>query len=704
MTDGSQQVVPVTVEWARLGKEKQDAGFRVLECSNGVLDEKNFAALLTRYSPGTLESADLPQVTISWSKDSRQGHHYVGIARHYRQEDDEGDASGRWVMLTNYFCAPFKELSDGTVSYIGMHEKLAGVKLPLDPNGPINTELARSSVSGLVNDQQTWLAMRAAAALMTSDPVCVLGADHVSYVDRLRFIDKVAMLLPYGMRSELSASTWASPTYRTHKLRLFFANAERGKGDRLVPWGQQGDQRIGHGYADAYLDLLRSGSLTPEVLAGLTDPTGFDAREILQVVAHLRNLASQPRKRVAPASAAAVTTTAIERRSSAETAALPVDEQQTEFEQDNRAGENFDPIGVARVSQPAFVDLRRARPERADELGDIKEILASCAFALQQDDANLLGRGIEQLRGRAGGYPPHLRNQLKEIIVEDELLASTSFSDDELLAEFYKLLLHLAFPSPIKYQAYKNVEMVAGYEPGQRLHATLARALLGTSMEGAARLLLLNSLDGVQVAATEFTIAPHQSVSMLVEQVDQAHAKIISEMALRNLRATGKKSDHDRELFRESMARYRLLSVLQQKYAGQPDHLFSMLARILEYAYGDQLSLADVRHLLDNIPAAPSEALFGVMMSMANQRDLNSITREFLLRRVNYAGFSHDQLSTVQDLIMRKVAAAPSQRDEGHKHRAPFDRDKIIWIVIFALIFIALGVVIFLFVDLAQGY
>ena len=83
------------------------------------------------------------------------------------------------------------------------------------------------------------LAARTAALLLTGNPVCILDADRVSLTDRLEFIDSVMSLLPYGMWSRMSASTWTSSTYQGHKFRLFFSNAPRqiNEQDHVVIWG-----------------------------------------------------------------------------------------------------------------------------------------------------------------------------------------------------------------------------------------------------------------------------------------------------------------------------------------------------------------------------------------------------------------------------------------------------------------------------------
>ncbi len=119
--------------------------------------------------------------------------------------------------------------------------------------------------------------------------MCILGADQLDTGDRLRFLDTVASLLPYGMRSHLSASTWTSSTFQGHKFRLFFASAPRSADDHLIVWDQTNDAPIGHLYADDYLDWLREDAQQRAVqLSTATEPMGFAGPEVLRMLARIR--------------------------------------------------------------------------------------------------------------------------------------------------------------------------------------------------------------------------------------------------------------------------------------------------------------------------------------------------------------------------------------------------------------------------------
>ena len=295
--------VPVTADWALWGKESHDAGYRLLEYSDGPVPGDTFVEVLNRYSPGTLE--DLPQVTVSWLRDHAQ-RNYVAIAIH-DTEHGRYDAGGRQIVFTRYFCVRYEELAAGAVSYHSMYRELGKSRLGVNSRSRIKAELPRFSAApagpaprALAAAPQpgtpaSGLAIRVAALLLTGQPVCILGANRIALDMRLRFLDEVMSLLPYGMRSRLSASTWVSSTFQEHKLRLFFASARRQADDHVVTWDRPDPAPIRHRYADDYLSWLINGVHEPAaLLAGVNEQMGFGQADIAMMLERLHVSYSEP--------------------------------------------------------------------------------------------------------------------------------------------------------------------------------------------------------------------------------------------------------------------------------------------------------------------------------------------------------------------------------------------------------------------------
>ena len=271
--------VQLSVEWALWGKETQSRDYGLLECSNGKIGAGAFTEAITRYSPGNLDR--LPQVTVSWLR-PHDGQRYLAMAIH-----DEGpglhDLGGRKIVFTRYFCAPYHQMTEQAGSYQSMFAAFDPFRLEVGQQDVVPAAPLGPAPVGSVSP----LSLQVAGLLLTCRPVCILQADLVALEMRLRFLDSVMALLPYGMRSELSASTWASSTAK-HKLRLFFAGAERGGDEHIVVWDQPDDGKTGRRHIDRYLAWLANGPEEAQaVLASLATPVKFNERDIDEAISGL---------------------------------------------------------------------------------------------------------------------------------------------------------------------------------------------------------------------------------------------------------------------------------------------------------------------------------------------------------------------------------------------------------------------------------
>jgi hypothetical protein len=303
LPDDEASVPPVvTAEWALWGKEAHESAYHVLRSSKGTFVPDDFREIITRYAPGVKD--DLPQYTVCWIPGQNKEPEYLAVAVHELAAADprrsggrsRHDANGREIEFVRLFCVRYADLARHAVSYQELVEAVQNQQLPPGPADPITVELpsrtsATSAQAAAGPDRE--LAEQVASLLLTSRPVCVLGADDVPAAKRLHFIDAVMSLLPYGLRTTFSASTWASSTAQDLKLRLFFANAKRDDGGQTgyVTWGQSGPVRFA-GRDGAAAGLYRgwlkdAGAGAPDLLAGQTQPVRFNAAAIRQMVGNL---------------------------------------------------------------------------------------------------------------------------------------------------------------------------------------------------------------------------------------------------------------------------------------------------------------------------------------------------------------------------------------------------------------------------------
>ncbi len=260
----------ITAEWALWGKPAGSSeDYEVLDASPGRLDRPTFAKIILRYGSGASGmSGKLPQVTTSWVGGGRDT--YLGIA--IQDWSDRVDGARRRIAETRYYCVPYDQAARLPASYEALYDALVPHRLPVD--GPIELSVPTLDSAHIV-DSVDETAMNAAALLLTGKYLCVLQGDHIDLTERLRFLDAVAALLPYGFRTKLTTSTLTSSA-ANHRIRLSFATNAR-TDSNTIPWKGRPGVPL-DGLAGRYLELLNRHPDTSELIDGLArmkEPLSF---------------------------------------------------------------------------------------------------------------------------------------------------------------------------------------------------------------------------------------------------------------------------------------------------------------------------------------------------------------------------------------------------------------------------------------------
>jgi hypothetical protein len=292
------RTVELPAQWALWGADAEDSTYRVLASGGGDLTRRDFEDIVGRYAAGTPDR--LPQYTAFWVPDPAGNPWFVGIAIHehasYAPHDERShyDTSGREINYSRLFCVPYAELAGHRVTLTELLTAIEQQPSPGHHSDSVTLRVtpgnSRPSPVPRPDDAPPDLAEVVAALLLTGRRVCVVGADELPATDRLAFVDQAMSLLPYGLRATMSAATWASPTARDLKLRMFFASTPRDDGavTHHVRWGQRGwgTQAPPDGeVARQYLEWLHAaGARAADLLAEQTVPTRFSAAELRATV------------------------------------------------------------------------------------------------------------------------------------------------------------------------------------------------------------------------------------------------------------------------------------------------------------------------------------------------------------------------------------------------------------------------------------
>ncbi len=287
----------VSAGWALMGKEpNSNDEYAVLRSSGGFFPRAGFDEILRRFTPGTPPPRSieewvpdaLPWVTVSYAP--RNGGTVLGIA--VRTWSDQVDGARRPIATTSYLCVPFADLTATPASYAALYSAVrdAGIAERPDSSAPVPVALAPLDAGDVATSieqfgQSGFTLVAATAALLLAHPVSVLGGPtgdpDEQMARRLRFLDAVAALLPYGQRSKLVASTWADGG-SAHRIRLAFTNRPR-PGHTTVRWPLPDkppfpDIRCAH-YFDLLVILLEHGRTIREIveyLASAVEPHRID--------------------------------------------------------------------------------------------------------------------------------------------------------------------------------------------------------------------------------------------------------------------------------------------------------------------------------------------------------------------------------------------------------------------------------------------
>lgn len=277
MTDGP---VRVTAEWALYTGSGSPPGPRLLSSSRGAAEPGGFEDVLAESAaaipPGRLE------VTISALAGPGDGR--LGFVIHNAPRPWDLDLGGDHPRVTACFSIPYDQLAAGPVSYRAMYDDLSELRLPVGDQGMIETWL-RPMTAPVTSLGQLGgnYAMTAAALLMTAKSVCMLGANDLATIERLRFLDEVLALLPYGVRGQLPVATWVATGPQA--FRLFFGEAAAIADCHTVTWGQDAVLPTNDRMADSYLKWLReNGTLPRSQLAKMTTPMQLDPAGIASIL------------------------------------------------------------------------------------------------------------------------------------------------------------------------------------------------------------------------------------------------------------------------------------------------------------------------------------------------------------------------------------------------------------------------------------
>jgi hypothetical protein len=670
----------VSAQWALHGKGPEGEGYRILSCSNSDLSRANFADVLGRFSMGALDA--LPQVSVSYLQPAarRPGGSYLALAIDWFATDGQRYASGalphdelgRKTAFTSYFCMPYRPLAEQAATYQDMFHALRAITLPVSDGPPQQVTIKTSALRTPAIDG---LAMCVAPLLLTGTPVCVLGADGTSMEERLRFIDTVMGLLPYGFRARMTAATWTRSTYREHRFRLFFSNAPRtDQQDHVVTWGEPDLVRL-RGQAKDYFDWLAD-KVTPLTrlaeLSELSSDLKFDKTALTKAL-ELVDLRTG-------------------RRLPAVGQYLPLPSRTREHEVAQRPAAPPAPaLAPPEASLAALQEITEVLQECAGYVQDrnlprlrsvsswlAKQAEADAALKKRAEADDALKAHAEAVDGR--------RRRYREQIREHGLLQPHGLGSRE--KDLYAALLALAFGRPLTYTGYCRVEECQAGGPGEDPHPALLHAIKDGEMafETKAIVFYLTRHERNEKELNRWygsgALDPVVLIHWLARDWSRPHhARVVCDLTLDYLRKMP--AGYDQGRLRSALRQHGFLAhALHLRHPDKDQYQISVLYQLIRAAYtgvpGQERDA--IGQILTGTTNPPTPALLAaVLMNLSTAADIQYAQAAYVHGSLTLLNTHPDTYGRLRELVPALDSPVPYADDAAEPGPfmpgEPFDLD-----------------------------
>ncbi|HLK79677.1 MAG TPA: hypothetical protein VKU77_39260 [Streptosporangiaceae bacterium] len=220
----------ISTDWAWISKDPAEGiGYGVLRTSAASVDFRPFIGRYVSGSPSSTTAPDAPDAPpwVTFGPDA-SGPDGILMSVSVQDRWQERDHVGRPVWPQRLFVMRFADLAAARASYQTMWAAVRDVQVSGQDPAPLPITVS-GQVPGMLAatiERYGLAQLGAVAAALLDDPVAVSDAATLPRDERLRVLDAIAALLPYGFRADLSVSSVVDNTVK-HEIRLAFADYPR---------------------------------------------------------------------------------------------------------------------------------------------------------------------------------------------------------------------------------------------------------------------------------------------------------------------------------------------------------------------------------------------------------------------------------------------------------------------------------------------
>jgi hypothetical protein len=287
----------------------------------------------------------------------------------------------------------------------------------------------------------------------------------------------------------------------------------------------------------------------------------------------------------------------------------------------------------------------------------VTETLEVLADSLRKDDMAGIRGAVDRLKRHLASQERLAdREAYRQVIFKLGLLKDRLGLNPSTRASVYRVLLKLAFDTPLTYASYCEIEHAIGGRPGGALRSVLLKEFIFSSFipfilvakaqpgfrDQELVVLLFKQGQGIQPTV------PVDEVAGLAGSIRPKHRVTVYEFAVRYLRHTSEDS------WRELRRRGYLAETLEALFPGNIKEQRPYLQETLRLGYGERLSPDQIRDLFDHSGPHPTAALEDVARSMAaSPKAVKLIAQQAAFARLSSAGYAEDALILTRGRVQR---------------------------------------------------
>lgn len=227
----------------KIPKHKGD--YKIFIISKGQIKENDFESIFHQYSVANLECNNNDSARqLPWYSCGKFDN-YLSAIRY--ECTNEKDAQNRLISAACCLCVPLKDVLSNKIAFepivtqipsLTIYDQKLKENYDISPDSKKFIDNSKSAIEEMGFEFAAYI-----ASLLIIKPIAIIGGSELTPDKRLRCLDSILSLLPFGARINMSISTWAESCV-DHSIKLCFTNSVK-KEQIKVDWKETNGDLLG---------------------------------------------------------------------------------------------------------------------------------------------------------------------------------------------------------------------------------------------------------------------------------------------------------------------------------------------------------------------------------------------------------------------------------------------------------------------------